>query len=121
VKFKTINSDKSRAPYSDAVEFGDLIQFSGILGTNDNGLVSGGIEAEVNQIFSNLKQHLDYYNLDFSNVIKCLCLLKNIEDYDKFNEAYLKHFQKPYPTRSCFAVRDLPKGGNVEIEFVAHK
>ena len=121
MKFKTINSDKSGAPYSDAVEFDNLIQLSGILGMDENGLVSGGVVAEVDQIFKNLKANLAYYDLDFSNVVKCLVLLKSIEDYDVFNEAYLKHFSKPYPTRSCFAVRDLPKGGNVEIEFVAHK
>ena len=121
MKFKTINSDKSGAPYSDAVEFDNLIQFSGILGMDENGLVSDGVVAEVDQIFKNLKANLAYYDLDFSNVVKCLVLLKSIEDYGVFNEAYLKHFSKPYPTRSCFAVRDLPKGGNVEIEFVAHK
>ena len=37
--FKTINSEKQGTPYSDAVELGDLIQFSGMLGADKNGIV----------------------------------------------------------------------------------
>ena len=55
MKFKTINSEKQGTPYSDAVELGDLIQFSGMLGADENGIVEGGLEAEVDQIFVNLK------------------------------------------------------------------
>ena len=55
--FKTINSDKQGTPYSDAVELGDLIQFSGMLGADKNGIVEGGLEAEVNQILENCNLH----------------------------------------------------------------
>ena len=107
MKFKTVNSEKQGTPYSDAVELGDLIQFSGMLGADENGIVEGGLEAEVDQIFANLKSGLDHYNLDFSNVVKCLVLLKSMDEFEVFNNAYLKHFTKPYPTRSAFAVLDL--------------
>ena len=42
-------------------------------------------------------------------------------EFEVFNNAYLKHFAKPYPTRSAFAVLDLPRGASVEIEFLAKK
>ena len=55
MKYKTVNKEKKNTPYSDAVEIGDFIQFSGMLGLGENGLVDGGVEAETHQIFKNLK------------------------------------------------------------------
>ena len=54
MKFKTENSEKNNTPYSDAVELNEFIQFSGMLGLDDNGLVVGGIVSETEQIFKNL-------------------------------------------------------------------
>ena len=121
MKYKTINSDKSNTPYSDAIEIGDIIEFSGIIGNTENGLVEGGFECELNQIFKNLKNGLDYYNLNFSNVIKAKILLSDINDMPKFNEIYLTFFQKPLPIRTTFAVAGLPFNAKVEIEFSAKK
>ena len=107
MKFKTENSEKNNTPYSDAVELNEFIQFSGMLGLDENGLVEGGIVPETEQIFKNLKANLDYYNLDFSNIVKSLVMIKNMDDFPEFNKTYLKNFDKPYPVRSAFGVADL--------------
>ena len=39
-------------------------------------------------------------------------------DFAAVNAIYAKHFQQPYPARSCVQVAELPKGGLVEIEAV---
>ena len=52
MKFKTVISDMKNTPYSDALDMGNLIQFSGMMGLDDNGLVKGGVIAETRQIFS---------------------------------------------------------------------
>ena len=44
MKYKTINSEKFNTPYSDAVEINDMVEFSGMLGNDENGLVDGGIK-----------------------------------------------------------------------------
>ena len=121
MKYKTVNKEKKNTPYSDAVEIGDFIQFSGMLGLGENGLVDGGVEAETHQIFKNLKEGLDYYGLDYSNVVKSLVMLKNMDDFPKFNEIYVSYFNETLPVRSSFGVTDLAIGGCVEIEFLAHK
>ena len=95
MKFKTENSEKNNTPYSDAVELNEFIQFSGMLGLDENGLVEGGIVPETEQIFKNLKANLDYYNLDFSNIVKSLVMIKNMDDFPEFNKTYLKNFDKP--------------------------
>lgn len=53
-------------------------------------------------------------------VTKTLVLLKNIEDFEQVNEIYKSFFATGvYPSRSCFAVKELPKGALVELECVA--
>ena len=45
MKYKTLNTEKFGTPYSDAIEVGDLIEFSGMLGNTEDGVVPGGFEA----------------------------------------------------------------------------
>ena len=35
------------------------------------------------------------------------------------NEIYKKYFFEPFPARELIEVRDLPKGGDVEISLIA--
>ncbi len=121
MKYKTINSDKLNTPYSDAIEIGDIVEFSGMLGNTENGLVDGGFESELHQIFHNLKDGLDYYSLNLSNITKVKIFLSDIDDMPKLNEIYMTYFQKPLPIRTTFAVAALPFGAKVEIEFSAKK
>ena len=76
MKYKTINSDKLNTPYSDAIEIGNIIEFSGMIGNDEDGIVDGGFEKELHQIFKNLKTSLEYYDLDLKSVIKTKILLK---------------------------------------------
>lgn len=121
MKYKTINSDKSNTPYSDAIEIGNIIEFSGMIGNDENGLVDSAFENQLHQIFINLKDSLEYFELDLQNVIKAKILLQNIEDMPKLNEIYLSYFQKPLPIRTTFAAAGLPFNAKVEIEFTAYK
>ena len=59
MKYKTNNSEKFNTPYSDAVEINDMVEFSGMLGNDENGLVDGGFEEELHQIFKNLAAGLE--------------------------------------------------------------
>ena len=121
MKYKTINSDKFNTPYSDAIEIGDIVEFSGMLGNTENGLVDGGFESELHQIFQNLRDGLDYYSLNLSNITKVKIFLSDIDDMPRLNEIYLDYFQKPLPIRTTFAVAGLPFNAKVEIEFSAKK
>ena len=121
MKYKTINSDKFHTPYSDAIEIGSLVEFSGMIGNDENGRVDGGFEKELHQIFKNLKSSLQYYELDLQNVVKAKILLKDINYMPKLNDIYLSYFQKPLPIRTTFQAAGLPFNAAVEIEFTAHK
>ena len=52
-------------------------------------------------------------------IAKTTVLLADIADFGAMNEVYSEFFSQPYPARSAFAVKDLPKGAMVEIECIA--
>jgi 2-iminobutanoate/2-iminopropanoate deaminase len=53
--------------------------------------------------------------------VKTTVLLANIEDFAAMNEVYAEFFSEPFPARSAFAVKAVPKGALVEIECIAAK
>ena len=54
-----------------------------------------------------------------SDVVKTTVLLADIADFAAMNAVYSEFFSEPFPARSAFAVRDVPKGALVEIECIA--
>ena len=59
--------------------------------------------------------------LDLSNVVKTSVMLADIKYFGEMNEVYAEFFNEPFPARSAFAVKDLPKGALVEVECIAAK
>jgi 2-iminobutanoate/2-iminopropanoate deaminase len=51
--------------------------------------------------------------------VKVTVFLVDIADWPALNDVYGRVVPEPYPARSAFAVRELPKGARVEIEAVA--
>jgi 2-iminobutanoate/2-iminopropanoate deaminase len=64
---------------------------------------------------------LESPGLSLSTVVKTTVLLADIADFGAMNGVYSQFFSAPYPARSAFAVKDLPKGALVEIECIAEK
>ena len=79
----------------------------------------GGIKEQTRQSLLNAQAILKSAGLDLNNVVKTTVLLSDIANFGPMNEVYAEFFQEPYPARSAFAVRDLPKGALVEIEMIA--
>lgn len=107
-------------PFSDAVLAGNTLYLSGMVGTNEGGeLVKGGIEEETHSIFRQLKSHLGALNLNLSNVVKCLVMLDDIDEWGDFNKVYMSYFKPPYPARSALGADGLALGAAVEMECIA--
>ncbi|MBW1294914.1 RidA family protein [Aquimarina litoralis] len=111
---------KVNAPFSDAVQVGDLFFLSGQVGMNHTTrkLVSGGIKEETKQTLENIKDVLEHHNLSMDNVVKCTVILSDIEDFKAFNEVYKTYFPKK-PARTTFAAKGLAVGAKIEIECIA--
>ena len=80
-----------------------------------------GIEAQTKRSLQNIGAVLCELGLNFENIVKTTVFLSDIQNFAKMNEIYGGFFKAPYPARSAFAVKDLPKGAMVEIEVIAEK
>ena len=115
----TVNAPAAIGPYSQAIAAGDFVYLSGQLGVDPaTGNLESGVEAQAERAIANMKAILAEAGLDISRVIKTTVFLKDMGDFAAVNAIYAKHFQQPYPARSCVQVAELPKGGLVEIEAV---
>lgn len=107
--------------YTPAVRAGELIFFSGVIGTRQGGggLAPGGIEGETRQALQNLERALDAADVRREDVVKCTVFLADIRDYDAMNGVYREFFRNDPPARSAVGVSGLPAGARVEIECIA--
>lgn len=119
----TNNAPAAIGPYSQAIEAGGLVFASGQLPINPSTgtFPEGGIKEQTRQSILNVQAILESAGCSLSNVVKTTVLLADIADFAAMNEVYASFFSEPFPARSAFAVRDLPKGALVEIEMIAAK
>ena len=110
---------KAKKPFSDAVQAGGLLFVSGQLGLNS--LVKGkdSFRDEVRNALGNVKQILNKNGLSLKHVVKVTVYLKNLEQFDVFNEIYMQQFSDPFPARTCVIVKDLVQHANIEISVIA--
>ena len=119
-KITTSNAPAAIGPYSQAFCAGGLLFTSGQLGLDPaTGLSAGDtVEAQAEQSCKNVGAILEAAGSGFDKVVKTTCFLADIADFAAFNEVYARFFTSK-PARSCFAVKDLPKGAKCEIEAIA--
>lgn len=117
----TTNAPAAIGPYSQAIEINGMIYCSGQIPINPatGEVVKGGIVEQTKQSFANIKAILTEAGLTMNNIVKTTVLLADINDFAAMNEVYAASFEAPYPARSAFAVKDLPKAVLVEIEVIA--
>ncbi len=121
---KAISTDKAPAaigPYSQAIEANGFVYASGQLPIDPatGAFPEGGIKEQTRQSLLNAQAILQQAGLDLKNVVKTTVLLADIADFGAMNEVYAEFFSQPYPARSAFAVKALPKDALVEIECIA--
>ena len=117
----TAKAPAAIGPYSQAIEANGFVYLSGQLPIDPatGQFPEGGIKAQTRQSLLNAQAILREAGLELANVVKTTVLLSDIADFGPMNEVYAEMFQSPFPARSAFAVRDLPKGALVEIECIA--
>lgn len=122
---KIVKTDKAPGaigPYSQGIDLGNMIFFSGQIPLNpQTGEMPEGIEAQTKQALDNVKGLLESQGLDFSHVVKTTVFLDDMNDFNTVNEIYAQYFVEPYPARSAVEVGKLPKGALIEVEVIAVK
>ena len=120
---KVISTDKAPAaigPYSQARVVGNLIFASGQIPIIPaTGALAEGLEAQAEQVFTNIANLLDAAGSDMGHVVKTTVFIKDMNDFGAINAIYARHFQEPFPARSCVEVARLPKDVLLECEVIA--
>ncbi len=119
----TPNAPAAIGPYNQAILVDNTLYCSGQLGINPKtgDFPEGGIVAQTEQSFANMKAILAEAGMKLSDIVKTTVLMADMAHFAEMNEVYAREFGETFPARSAFAVRTLPKNGLVEIEFVAVK
>jgi 2-iminobutanoate/2-iminopropanoate deaminase len=108
-------------PYSQAIVAGGLVFTAGQIGSDPatGELTADDVAGQAERALRNLAAILDAAGSGLDRIVKVTVFLADIGDWPTVNEVYARILPKPYPARSAFAVKDLPKGALVEIEAVA--
>ena len=114
-----MTTPKPKGPYTPIVRAGDWLVTAGQLGVKDGELVAGGIVEQTRQAMANVRTLVESEGATMADVVKTTVFLADIGDWPAVNEVYAAIVPEPYPARSAFAVKALPRGALVEIEAVA--
>jgi 2-iminobutanoate/2-iminopropanoate deaminase len=121
---EAISTDRAPAaagPYSQAIRAGDLVFTAGQLGLDPatGEFAADDVAGQANQALANVAAILEAAGSGMDRLVKVTVYLAEIGDWPAVNEVYARLVPEPFPARSAFAVKDLPKGARVEIEAVA--
>lgn len=119
----TEQAPQAIGPYSQAVEANGFLFISGQIPLNPatGQVVDGGISEQTEQAMQNMAAILDEAGYSFKDVVKCTCLLENMDNFKAMNEVYSRYFTSEQPARAAYGVVKLPMGVMVEIEAIAAK
>ena len=119
----TPDAPKPIGPYSQAVQYGDLLYISGQIPLNPatGQVVKDSLELETRQVMENLKAILHEAGMDFSCVLKTTIFLMDMAKFTEVNTEYGRYFEKDPPARETVQVAGLPLKVNVEISMIAGK
>ena len=120
-KIATDKTPGAIGPYSQAIVFNNMLFTSGQIPLDPatGAMVEGDITLQAERVMQNLQAVLEAAGTCFDHVIKTTCFLANMSDFAAFNAVYGKYITSA-PSRSCVAVKELPKGSLVEVEVIAY-
>lgn len=106
--------------YSQAIRHDNTVYVSGQIPLDPatGEVVAGGIEAQITQVFDNLRAVAQAAGTDLDNALKVTVFLTDLQHFGQVNEIMATYFAEPYPARAAVEVAGLPKGVAVEADAV---
>ena len=116
----TPNAPQAIGPYSQAIQYGDILFVSGQIAINPatGDIVDGDIEIQTDRVLQNITAIIEAAGMSLQNVVKCTCFLKDMNDFAKFNAIYENYFGEILPARETVEVARLPKDVLVEVSAI---
>ena len=123
---KIIVTDKAPGaigPYSQANQAGDFLFASGQIPIDPKTgqMITGSIEEQARRVLDNVKGLVEGAGFTMQQVVKTTVFATSMENFAVVNGIYAEYFKDNPPARSFVAVKELPKGAQIEIEVVAWK
>ncbi|GGB80166.1 reactive intermediate/imine deaminase [Marinobacterium zhoushanense] len=118
-----ISTDKAPAAigtYSQAVKVGTTVYMSGQipLVPETMEVVTESFEAQAVQVFENLSAVAEAAGGSLADIVKLTILLSDMDHFAQVNSVMGRYFKEPYPARAAYAVKQLPKGVDIEVEGI---
>ena len=119
---EAINTNKAPAAigtYSQAIRHGQTVYVSGQIRLNPaTGELVQGIDAQIVQVFENLRAVAEASGSDLGKALKVTVFLTDLANFARVNEVMANYFTQPYPARAAVEVAGLPKGAEVEADAI---
>lgn len=120
---QTSKAPQAIGPYSQATEKNGHLFISGQVPVDPEAgkIVEDAIKGQTEQVMKNIGAILKEAGYEYSDIVKCTCLLSDMDNFAAMNEVYARYFPENPPARAAFGVVKLPLGALVEIECIAMK
>jgi 2-iminobutanoate/2-iminopropanoate deaminase len=120
IEIKHPDKSVSTGAYSAGVLKNGMLFISGQgpLDLSTGEVIHGTIEEETLLTLSNIKKLIEAAGGTIDDIMKCTVHLENIEDFDRFNDAYASFFSGIRPARTTVQ-SVLSDGIKIEIDAIA--
>lgn len=107
------NTPQPIGPYSHIAKVGQFITIGGTAGVDPrSGQLAGpDVYSQTKQILASFRVMLESVSSDLDHVMHINVFLKNINDFEEMNRAYIEIMGNYRPARTVIGVNDLPKSG----------
>jgi reactive intermediate/imine deaminase len=110
-------------PYSQMVQAGNLLFFSGVIPLNKAGdaVVGDTVEEQTRVVLDYIGAKLESQGLGFENVVMSHVFMADLKDFGVMNGVYAEYFHTDPPARATVEAARLPRDVLIEIAVVAYK
>ena len=107
------NTPTPIGPYNHIAKVGQFISIGGTAGVNPvSGKLAGtDVYSQTKQILESFRVMLESVASDLNHVVHVNVFLKDMQDFDEMNRAYVEVMENYRPARTVIGVNELPKPG----------
>jgi 2-iminobutanoate/2-iminopropanoate deaminase len=107
------NTPTPIGPYNHIAKVGQFISIGGTAGVNPaTGQLAGpDVYLQTRQILESFNVMLESVGSDLNHVLHVNIFLKNMQDFEEMNRAYVEKMGQHRPARTVIGVNELPKPG----------
>lgn len=120
IAIHTEKAPKAIGTYSQAIRVGQTVYLSAQapLVPDTMQVSPGGIEAEIQQVFDNLKAVVAEAGGTLDHIVKLTVYLTDLAHFPLINQTMERCFRPPFPARAAVGAAALPRSTSVAVDAV---